>query len=178
MDSLLAVTQSPSGPDPRPAVRPLSTAASDPQAKPAPADGRTHRRHDHPRAERADERPGRSHVQQALHHVVRDLRHAMGDEVKAGVAAGELDPETVGSIHELERDFRREMQDVFLQAGQQGGIDRQQVLAGMIEALQKLAAGLREVAGSEPADLEPRSDAVPAELTPVSAPGSLVDLTG
>jgi hypothetical protein len=188
MDFLLSSTQGPTGPDPRPAVVSPSTAARDPEAKPGVVEPKPvdrdlapGRRHDHGprRAEQRGHRGerGRSHVQQALHHVVRDIRHAIRDEVNAGVEADELDLETMDSIRDLQRDFRRDLHDVFLQAGQQGGIERQQVLEGMIEALQSLAAGLRELTGADAAETEPKPDAVPAELTPVNTPGSLVDLS-
>ncbi len=167
MDSILSTSRNVAAPEPRPMVPSPSTAAREPdQDKPA-------RRLDHSRNHGKHHERGRSHVQQGMRHIIRDIRHAIRDEVKAGVKSGEIDLETMGSIRDLQRSFRRDLQGMFLDAGQKGGVDRNQVLEGMIEALQSLAAGLREITGNEPepAKLDPEIPVVSSE------PGSLLDLT-
>jgi len=167
MDSILSTSRNMVAPEPRPVMAGPSTAAQEPdQDKPS-------RRLDHSHSHDKHRHRGRSHVQQGMRHIIRDIRHAIRDEVKAGVKSGDIDLETMGSIRDLQRSFRRDLQGMFLDAGQKGGVDRNQVLEGMIEALQSLAAGLREITGSEPepAKVDPEVPVVSSE------PGSLLDLT-
>ena len=170
MNSLLSSTQFMKAPEPRPVVVAPSLAAREPatDTKPVP-----------PRHHQLDERPGRAHVQRGLHHVVREIRHAIKTEVKAG----DLDLETMGSIRVLQQDFRRELHGVFQHAGNQGMLDRSKVLEGMVQALQDLAAGLRDLnLGVTEVRLEPTLPVVdgPVDDLPVNASGTgaLVDFTG
>ena len=170
MDSHLSSTQNVTVPGPRPVVVAPSLAAREPvtDTKPAPL-----RHHDR------DERPGRSHIQRGLHHVVREIRHAIKTEVKAS----DLDLETIGSIRALQQNFRREMHGVFQQAGNRGDMDRSKVLEGMIQALQELTAGLKDLnlgvtdGGTEHTLPVPDGpvDALPEN---VSGSGMLVDIIG
>ena len=170
MNFLLSTTRNVVGPEPRPVMVAPSLAAREPvtDTKPTP-----------PRHHEFAERPGRAHVQRGLHHVVREIRHAIKTEVKAS----DLDLETMDSIKALQQNFRREMHGVFQQAGNQGKLDRSKVLEGMVQALQELAAGLSDLNlgvtdGGTEHTLPVPDD--PVDLMPenVSGSGMLVDFTG
>ena len=170
MNSVLSTTRNLVGPEPRPVVVSPSLAAREPVTETKPTSLRQHE---------FDERPGRSHVRRGLHHVVREIRHAIKNEVKAS----DLDLETMGSIKALRQDFRRDMHGVFQQAGNQGNLDRSKVLEGMVQALRDLAAGLSDLnlgvtdGGTEHTLPVPND---PVDLLPenVSGSGMLVDFTG
>ena len=170
MNSLLTATRNVFAPEPRPVMVAPSLAAREPvtDTKPTP-----------PRHHEFAERPGRSHIQRGLHHVVREIRHAIKTEVKAA----DLDLETMGSIKALQQDFRRDLHGVFQQAGNQGEMDRSKVLEGMIQALQDLTAGLRDLnLGVTDGGIEYTLPVVDGPITdlPSDAGGSgtLVALTG
>lgn len=165
-------------PDPRPVMTGPSTAVQEQDPKPAPGETKPSRRHDHPRAHGKHRERGRSHVQQGLHHIVREIRQVFREELKAGLEAGEIDLDTMGSIRELQSDFRHDLRAVFREAGSPGGIDRNQVLEGMVEALQGLADGLRALTGGDVPEATPQPEKL--ELEPAvldEAPGSLLDVT-
>jgi len=117
---------------------------------------------------------------QSLCHLDRIVRHAIHDALKENET---LTPEQRQEIRGLAKDFRQNLRDTFLAAGQGHDFDPTAILPGISSAVKELTEGLRALRGAEP-DLPPAEPPVkpaPVPYDPVaeppSEPGGLVALT-
>ncbi len=144
-----------------------------PDERPVEETGRRGRRHDQNRAEK--DHPGRSHLQQGLKHLLRDVRHDIKDELKELAEAGDLDPEYAAAVKDLVHDFSKDLKDVFHQARGHQGYDRDAVVAGIGQAMADLTVGLAALREqrAEPAPEPVVKD--PVDLLPEEDPGVAID---
>lgn len=172
MDNLTPLSGA--GPDPRPLPpAPLSVGnAAEAPDKPAtdkPATDeprhRSHRHDDDGHGRRAGR--GRRHVQQELHHLIRDVRHAIRDTLDDV----DLDDGTEDAIDDLQRNFRDALHQAVRDAGDGRRLDRQALLDGVLAAVGDLTSGLQEISEA----LAPPPVTEPAPDAPVEATGLLVD---
>ena len=90
--------------------------------------------------------PGRRFVQQGAHHLLRDIRHQMKDEI------AELretdDQEKIDAVKSAYQDFRTEVKTVVESAGRGNGFDRGLVAEGLGNAMAAFTTALRELNGT------------------------------
>jgi hypothetical protein len=151
------------GPDPRPLPpAPLSVGnTAEPADKPA-VDEPRHRPHRH-----GNHGQGRRHVQQELHHLIRDVRHAIKDTLEDV----DLGDETEDAIDGLQRTFRDELHQAVRDAGDGRRLDRQVLMDGVLAAVGNLTSGLQAIGDG----LAPPPVPEVSPDTPVEATGLLVD---
>ena len=130
----------------------------------------------------AIESKSRSHIQHDLKHLVRDVRKEVKAELKELRASGEGDPQKIAAVRSAYAEFRAQVQDAFLDAGDGGSFNAAAVPEGLRQAMisftGKLRAlnGMDEVGAPAPAD-EPQKtpDDSPSQRLDLAA-GMLVDL--
>jgi len=93
----------------------------------------------------ATSRPGRKHVQRNLHHLNREVRHAIKDALKE---VDGMDRETVKAYQELARDFRDSLHATFQAAGEGEAFDHAAILSGVSEAMTGLTESLQAMRGA------------------------------
>jgi len=102
------------------------------------------------------QRPGRAHVRQGI----QGLAHSVRDALAGQLRGREVDRATLRELQSLQEEFRTQLRDTFLAAGDGRAVSRETLFAGMVAAVQDLTAGLREINGS--------STETPAAETPVA----------
>ncbi len=166
----ISSTNSYSYPDPRPVMTQPSTAATQTPSKPTATTDES--RGDH-RVAHHHEHHGRAHGQQDLHGITREVRHA----IRSALGSSDLNAETAQAVKDLQDTFKSDLHDVFHDARDGDGVNRDKVLAGLASALQSLTDGLRALMA--PGDeTTPRTDPAPSKTSqPAETSGVIVDVT-
>ena len=108
----------------------------------------------------AEHRPGRAHVRQGLQGLAHSVREAMVGQLRGR----EVDRATLRELQSLQQEFRTQLRDTFLAAGDGGAVSRETLFAGMVAAVQDLTAGLREISGSSAETAAAETPVAPEEL--------------
>lgn len=108
--------------------------------------------------------PGRAHVRQGL----QGLAHSVRDAIAGQLRGRETDRATLRELQSLQQEFRTQLRDTFLAAGDGGAVSRETLFAGMAAAVQDLTAGLREINGTA-VDASPEAKTPAAAETPTAA---------
>jgi len=135
-----------------------------------------------PEAEESARKPGRSHIQRDLKHLVRDIRHEVKDEIKSLRASGEDGAEDkIAAVKDAFHDFRDDVQGAFHDAGKGGSFTASAVPEGLRLAMTSFTGNLRLINGpiAEEGTKEPATDPT-EDLAPelqVLDPGTLLNVT-
>jgi hypothetical protein len=116
--------------------------------------GRGHRRH--------------GFMQRAAHHLLRDVRHEMRDEVKELREAG--DDEKADAVKAAYGEFKDDIRGVFENVGRGPDFDRAAVVAGLGQAMADFTAALRALNGTEEEEAPVEAATVDETVPAVPAP--------